>query len=149
EPNRCLQSGGDRGGGDIDWAWTAGRVLRHRDDGRLGIRNRGCFLLPASPARFLVARVDEDRGGDRNASWRIVVPYPNRVLDDARQEDADLGSSAARSISHGAASDLGRSVVVDYHVPGFPRDRQDHSGRREPQDATVACPGGVWAFARL
>ena len=43
-------------GAGVDGAGVPGRVVRHRHDGRLGVRDRGVLVLPAPAARVLVAR---------------------------------------------------------------------------------------------
>ena len=57
-----------------------GGAVRHRDDGRIGVRDRGRLVLPASAARRVVARPDDARRRRRrNADRRSPLHWATIV----------------------------------------------------------------------
>ena len=71
----------------LDGPGLPGRVVRHRHDGRLGVRHRRLFVLPPALARGLVVEADQGRARRAGCSRAgRCSPGGDRDVDAPRQE---------------------------------------------------------------
>ncbi len=124
----------------VDGTRAAGRDVRHRHDGRMGVRHRRLLLLPLAPARLVVEGPDQGRRGGRDAHRWISLALGHRLDDADRQEGDSPRRLAAGPLAAGATGDLGRAALAEPDGRALEADAGADPAGHPPQDAPAARP---------